>query len=563
MSFDETFEKQLAEAYDKSARHFAQLFNATLIFALAFVAFILVPLVALQREDARIGELLLTAQGETEKAEVERNELAAEQAEAKALLDKLPAQKEDLVRQQAELAARDEEIANKIEAIEQSLDKVTQEQGRLEETLTSFDQVARAVDDLQPLNVEAFVRELQDFLRQAADVIWNGAPLERLNFKVDCPSSNPDERADCVIRTKVMQMLTVTEQNLRDRIIAPLARMDFATADGFESRLKASHENFGHVLDERPGFWQAVVYKRDVGQEFAEEIARLSGDIKKALFDKIKEFATRIGDLQMKQSELLQAASLQQEEIARLQEAKTKSEGEVAKIAAQIATAEAKISATQQKIEKLKSKVAESKNEIARLTAAQAKISTDRQAISDRMKGVQSPFGALPIGLTEAVQVFPVIVAVGFIMALLTLATAIRVRGRYHVLLRKKYPAEGAEVDERVVLTAPLFLDPYRRLEENVWRGAVLALPVIIYAASVLLIAESQRLAPQIEGTGRAIESGYLWLYVVVAGLVLLPLYQIAKVWSKYDPALGRGKVVTDLPAVPLEDLPLSSQAGS
>lgn len=554
MSFDDTFEKQLSEAYDKSARYFAQLFNATIIFALAFLAFILVPLVALQREDAHIGEQLLAAQAETNKAEAEQTQLATEQVEAKALLEKLPAQREELVRRQAELSDRDAELAGKIEAIELSLDKVAQEQGRLEELSKSLEQLAVNAENLQPLDVDGFVRALQDFLRQSADVIWNGAPLENLDFAVDCPGSNPDERANCVIRAKVMQMLTAAEQDLRDKIIAPITRIDSVAADGLEARLKETNESFGHVLDEQPGFWQEVVQKRDVGQGFANEIAQLSKDVQAVIFDRIKVSFVQTADLQMKQSQLIEAASNQQAEIRQLQEAKAKSETEVAKIAAQIAAAETRISTTQQKIEQLKSKVADSKDQIAMLTAAQAKIVADRQGISDRMKGVQSPFGALPIGLTEAVQVFPIIVAGGLVMALLTLASAMRLRGRYHLLLRKIYPQEAAEVDERIVLTAPLFLDPHRRFEENAWRGAVLVLPFIIYGVSILLIAESQRLAPQPEGTGRLIENGYFWLYLVVAGLLLLPLYQIARIWSKYDPAPGK---------VPASPARLPSQAGS
>ena len=72
MSFDDTFEKQLVEAYDKSARHFSQLFNATIIFAFAFLAFILVPLVALQREDATIDQALVQAKIDIGKAEAEQ-----------------------------------------------------------------------------------------------------------------------------------------------------------------------------------------------------------------------------------------------------------------------------------------------------------------------------------------------------------------------------------------------------------------------------------------------------------------------------------------------------------
>ena len=543
MSFDDTFEKQLVEAYDKSARHFSQLFNATIIFAFAFLAFILVPLVALQREDATIDQALVQAKIDIGKAEAEQKDLASQQSETKALLGNLPALREELLSKRAGLEEQDAALQQEIETVQLALDKITQEQGRLEGMVSAFERIAQAADALQPLDVDAFVRELQDFLRQSSDIIWNGAALEEADFHPDCPIADRDERANCVVRAKVMQMLTATEQKLREQIIAPLAGIDRAVADAAEARLKEAHENFGHRLDQQPGFWQAVVHKQDVGQEFAEEIARVSKDVNAAIFDKIKQWALAVSNLQLKQSEFIEAAALRQREINELGEAKAKSESEIAGLAAQISQAEGKITAIEQKVADVKAKMTAGNEQIVTLTAAQTKIVGKREAISDRMKGVQSPFGALPIGLTEAVQVFPIIVAVGFVMALFALTNAIRLRSRYHLLLRKKFPAEAADLEERVALTVPLFLDPLRRMHDNAWRGAVLALPILVYVAGVLLIAESQRLAPQAEETNRFIENGYGWLYLAVASLLLLPLYQVAKAWASYEPTRSAGTV--------------------
>ena len=559
MSFDDTFEKQLVEAYDKSARHFSQLFNATIIFAFAFLAFILVPLVALQREDAAIDQALVQAKIDIGKAEAEQKELALQQVETRALLGNLPALREELLGKRARLEEQDAALQQEIETVQLALDKMTKEQGRLEGMVSAFERIAQAAEALQPLDVDAFVLELQDFLRQSSDIIWSGAAPEGAEFHPDCPVADRDDRANCVVRAKVMQMLTATEQNLREQIIAPLAGIDRAVADAAEARLKEAHENFGDRLDQQPAFWQAVVHKQDVGQEFAEEIARVSEDVNAAIFDKIKQLAQAVSELQLKQSEFIAAAALRQQEIDELREAKARSEREISGLAVQISQAEGRITAIEKKVADVKAKMTAGNEQIVTLTAAQTKIVGKREAISDRMEGVQSPFGALPIGLTEAVQVFPIIVAVGFVMALFALANAIRLRSRYHLLLRKKYPAEVADLEERVVLTVPLFLDPLRRLHDNVWRGAVLALPILVYAAGVLLIAESQRLAPQAEATNRFIESGYEWLYLAVASLLVLPLYQVAKAWVRYEPARGRGTVTAPGAEPPGAPLPQGS----
>ena len=551
MSFDDTFEKQLVDAYDKSARHFSQLFNATLIFAFAFLAFILVPLVALQRENATIDQELMQAKVAVTTAETEQKELAVLQDQTRAQLGNLPAMKDELKDKRAGLEDRDAQLQHEIDTVEQAIDKLTQEQGRIEGMVSAFERVGQAAEALPPLDVNAFVRELRDFLSQQSDAIWRGAPLESADFRPDCPMSVAEIRANCVIRAKVMQMLGVTEQRLRDRVIAPLAAVDRDVADAAEARLKDAHHKFGQRLDEQPAFWQAVVQKQEVGQDFAAEIDRVSSDVNAAIFDKVKQLALRISELQMQQSKTMAEAQKKTEEIARLQEAKAESEEKIAGLEAQISDAEVKIAAVEQKIAAVKTKVAATNEQVLVLTAKQTKVGEKREAISDRMKGVQSPFGTLPIELTEAVRVFPIIVAVGFVIALLSLANATRLRGRYHLLLRQKYPAETAEVDERVALTAPLFLDPLRRSGDNLWRGAVLLLPLVVYAAGIVLIAESQRLAPQAEETSRFIDSGYGWLYLAVALFLMLPLYQIVTAWKGCDPA----RSATARPGVPSESV--------
>jgi hypothetical protein len=553
MSFDDTFEKPLVDAYDKSARHFSQLFNATILFAFAFLAFILVPLVALQRENATIDQDLMRAKVAVSTAATEQRDLASLQEQTRAQLGNLPAKRDELKGERAALEDRDAQLQQEIDSVEQTLAKFTREQARIESMLDAFRRATEASQGLPPLDVAAFVRELQDFLRQQSDVIWRGAPLEVADFRPVCPMPEPDVRANCVIRAKVMQMLGAAEQRLREQIVVPLMAADRDVANAVEARLKEAHEKFGQRLDEQPSFWQEVVQKQNVGQDFAAEIDRISRDVEVEIFNKVKQTMLRVSDLQMQHSIALDAAQQKTIEIAGLRQVKAESERKIATLEAEISGAEARIAAVEQKIADVKAKVAATTEQVAALTDKQAKIGDRQKAISERMKGVQSPFGTLPIELTEAVRVFPIIVAVGFVMALLALANAMRLRGRYHLLLRRKFPAESAEVDERVALTAPLFLDPLRRLGDNLWRGAVLLLPALVYVAGIVLIAESQRLAPQAEETSRFIDSGYGWLYLAMALFLVLPLYQIVTAWKSCD--LVRRAKTTLPPREPSESL--------
>ena len=538
MSFNETFQKQLVERYDRRSRYFSQLFTATTVFALGFLAFILVPLVGLQHEEMRISEELSSNEAEqtTNRAEVQR--LTENKGAATARLAELTASHAELERRLTELEDQSEDLAARIEQTELAINEKTQDLGLLDERRADFDRFRSLADSLPGLDVDKFVVELQEFLRQAGGVIRGGGPIEDLGIEIDCPGGF-EERSDCVVKAKVMQMLSVHDKAVRETIVFPMRAVDASVADDLEGRLQETFANFNGILAERPGFWREVTLKHHVGEQFRNIVEDLSHDIDTAIQAKIQRLDILVQENAAVRVDLLDAGRELHRQLSELQVSRDGVQDEVTAIKGEADAAKTRTVEIGREIANLKTAIESAQQDVDRLSARQTKIALDKTAITDRLKNVESPFGTLPIGLAEALQVFPIILAVGMIMVGLVLAELIRLRRGYHALLQKKYPGEQAQIDLSMTLITPLFLDPCRPISTNGWHTLVLALPIAVYIAAIVLISYSWSLDGEVEGTSRAIESGYMLIYLIFAVLFILPVIHLVREWRRYIAALA------------------------
>ena len=92
-------------------------------------------------------------------------------------------------------------------------------------------------------------------------MIWGSDLLTGLPFVVDCPLEDHDERADCIVKAKVMGLLSVHEREVREKIVEPMRGLDPEVAKELGSRLEDTIASFERILAERPDFWQEVTLK--------------------------------------------------------------------------------------------------------------------------------------------------------------------------------------------------------------------------------------------------------------------------------------------------------------
>ena len=130
---------------------------------------------------------------------------------------------------------------------------------------------------------------------------------------------------------------------------------------------------------------------------------------------------------------------------------------------------------------------------IPNLMDAIKRFNTSRNEINDFVeswKSLETPFGELPIGLTNLLAILPIGLVIGYVICILSLDHAIRARERLHNLYFQYYTTEIKDYDKEITTLAPLWLDPVNKSRvKKIGQFLVLVIPIIlIFSLSVYLI---------------------------------------------------------------------------
>jgi hypothetical protein len=137
---------------------------------------------------------------------------------------------------------------------------------------------------------------------------------------------------------------------------------------------------------------------------------------------------------------------------------------------------------------------------VPNLIDALKQFNTSRTEINDFVeswKSLETPFGELPIGLTNLLAILPVGLVVGYVICILSLDHAIRARERLHHLYHKYYNLNidysNIDYDKEITTLAPIWLDPINKSKvsklKKIAQFLVLVIPIIlIFSLSVNLI---------------------------------------------------------------------------
>ncbi len=534
MTFDETFQKYLLERYDKRVKHFSQLLTATIVFAVAFLAFILVPLVGLQNDEIRIGDELKSNKAKQTAKLVAMKALALNQELATPMLSELAIIRTEQEQSLAELKNKNSDLEKQIDLAQSAINGDVQKLNILDKEREGFEEFLSSVQYLPELNVDDFVLKLQQFLVKAYRAISDGQNVEQLGINVDCDQGDHKIQFNCLVKAKVLKMLSVHDHAVRKLIVVPMKEIDPSVSNDFATKLDATFEAFQDILANKPGFWQEAPEKRNVGQQFGQELEDLSATIKTVIQNKIKRLDALRQENSKRREKLVAAKKILDENRERLQRASYNFQDDIIEISHWIAREQSTAARTERDISVLKTDIEKVQQGIDRLSEQQAKILMAKSAITKRIDNVESPFGTLPVGLTEALQIFPIIVAVGLIIAGLVLTELVELRRNYHDLLRRKYPREQDRVVYQISLIKPLFLDPCHSPSANFCRGSVLAIPALIYFAAIALISYSWSLDGKAVGAGQVVEIIYLAIYLAFAMGLFLPIIRLRREWRLY-----------------------------
>jgi len=110
----------------------------------------------------------------------------------------------------------------------------------------------------------------------------------------------------------------------------------------------------------------------------------------------------------------------------------------------------------------------------------------DRIAEITALQDIDTPFGPLPIGVNDLVMLFPVVLAAGFYLTMLLAAQVLELRQWYFRVVRRGAPDFFTR--RYVAMIAPVWVDPLRPFTERLRHCALLALPALLFVASIGLL---------------------------------------------------------------------------
>ena len=132
----------------------------------------------------------------------------------------------------------------------------------------------------------------------------------------------------------------------------------------------------------------------------------------------------------------------------------------------------------------------------ARLAVDSARVRGRESELATRLAHVDSPFGKLPVGIVEGVHVFPVLLAVGFLMCCTALAESVRLRRALDAVYSAPAPGPGLSPSQ-IALIAPLWIDAGDAAQDRRTRTAALLAPLAMSVVAGALVAYAWRVAAE------------------------------------------------------------------
>ena len=156
----------------------------------------------------------------------------------------------------------------------------------------------------------------------------------------------------------------------------------------------------------------------------------------------------------------------------------------------------------------------------------------ERVRIADRLRSIQTPFGLMPIGASDGLLAFPIVIAIGFLIASLLLADAARLKREFRRLCRDADPEGDVTDDGELMLVAPLWFDTARPALHRLGLMVVYACPAAIFVGSVTLIAVDWSVAPTPLATGD-MQRVYATAYAIAFAMLLIGLWRVRQAFAR------------------------------
>jgi hypothetical protein len=139
----------------------------------------------------------------------------------------------------------------------------------------------------------------------------------------------------------------------------------------------------------------------------------------------------------------------------------------------------------------LSEQISEFEDRINSLNGRLKELEDRKDNASKRLEEIEFPFGSIPININESILFFPIGISIGFWISASLLGETLKLRKRYHNLIRKDKTNPEKKINEHLSLLYPIWIDPATRLPVRIVKLVILSVPLIIFVASMYFLSDS------------------------------------------------------------------------
>jgi hypothetical protein len=125
-------------------------------------------------------------------------------------------------------------------------------------------------------------------------------------------------------------------------------------------------------------------------------------------------------------------------------------------------------------------------DEKKRLQKTSDELLSQIDQIDIRFKQPVSPFQN--ILLIETIPLYPISLALGFLVSISILRDAYQLRGALYQLYKKRYSESDMLVNQHIVINAPLWIDPLKPTQNHIARFFVFVIPFVFFLITLIML---------------------------------------------------------------------------
>ena len=124
-------------------------------------------------------------------------------------------------------------------------------------------------------------------------------------------------------------------------------------------------------------------------------------------------------------------------------------------------------------------------SEIKRLQEMENELLNQREQIN---MGFTAPVSPLRFFLIEMIPLYPVSLALGFLVSISILRDIYQLRRAFQQLYKKRYPESDVVAKEYIVINAPLWIDPLIPTQNHLARSFILIIPFLFFSITLIML---------------------------------------------------------------------------